>query len=97
MNIDKRYVEILLNFVVRSMPETKKSVRISVAGFLLLVAGGILALNVSLYSLAVAGAGVAIVVVGIVKQSRTQKQLHKSLLEDYEKTGALPPYPEDKK
>ena len=97
MNIDKRYVEILLNVVVRSMPETKKNARISMAGFLLMVTGGILYMSGSLYGVAVTGIGTALIAVGIVKQSRTQKQLHKSLMEDYEKTGALPPYPEDKK
>ena len=97
MNIGKKDLDILIDSRVRERPETKKNIHISVAGYLLLVAGGILALNESLYSLAVAGAGVALIAVGMVKQSRTQKQLHKSLLEDYEKTGALPPYPEDKK
>ena len=97
MNLDKRDLDILIDNRVRERPETKKNVRISVMGYLLLVFGCILSLSVSLYWMAVTGAGVALIAVGMVKNSKTEKQLRKSLMEDYDRTGALPPYPEDKK
>ena len=97
MNLDKRDLDILIDNRVRERPETKKNVRISVMGYLLLVFGCILSLSVSLYWMAVPGAGVALIAVGMVKNSKTEKQLRKSLMEDYDRTGALPPYPEDKK
>ena len=97
MNIGKKDLDTLIDSRVRERPETKKNIHISVAGYLLLLAGFIMALNVSLYGVAVAGAGVALIAIGTVKQSRTEKQLRKSLMEDYDRTGALPPYPEEKK
>ena len=97
MNIGKRDLDILIDNRVRERPETKKNVRISVMGYLLLLFGCILSLSVSLYWMAVPGAGVALIAVGMVKNSKTEKQLRKSFMEDYNKTGALPPYPEDKK
>ena len=97
MNLGKRDLDILINWRVKESPETKKNVRISVAGYLLLVVGGILALYVSQYWFAMAVVGMAIIAVGIIKLSRSEKQLRKSILEDYDRTGALPPYPEEKK
>ena len=97
MNIGKRDLDILIDNRVWERPETKKNVRTLTIGFLLMVVGAILYLEGILYGLAVAGPGAAIIAVGIVRSKRTQKQLRKSLMEDYNKTGALPPYPEDKK
>ena len=97
MNLGKRDLDTLIGCRVRERPETKKNIRIATLGLLLMVAGGILQLSGILYGLATAGAGVALIAVSMVKNSRTEKQLRKSLMEDYDRTGALPPYPEDKK
>ena len=95
MNLGKRDLDTLINCRVRERSETKKNVRILTIGFLLMVVGGMLFYAASLYGVVVAGVGTVIIAVGMVKQSRTEKQLRKSLMEDYNKTGVLPPYPED--
>lgn len=93
--MDKRDLEILVKARVKT---PKKWLRLLTGGFIVMALGLIFMLqNIGNYGLGIAGLGFASVGFAMIKQDKAFKKRYQEIMDEYNKTGKLPAYPDDVK
>ena len=96
MNIEKRYLEVMANYYARQ--RLKKGVgMVYIIGFAFLLTGGMIHLSGNLLGIAIMVVAVGLLVLVAIKQTKQTIVISKEFTDYYERTGELPPLPEEKK
>ena len=93
--MDKRDLELLVKARVKT---PRKYLRLVQGGFIVMAVGIIVTLQgIGNFGIGIAGLGFIAVGIAMVKQDKAFKKRYQEIMDDYNKTGKLMPYPDDVK